>query len=179
MWEVGKRGLHEQYRPQDIDSIQLCEELRRNVLQRRIRGYCSIADDDVDLELTSSRMGEVVLSSVDQVRCSSRMSHVSLNGEGIDVMRRLEVIGKVFCRLGRRVGGVIQNDRSTFLGEIFGDGGANAWTVVQMNLYQSPALFGGRRVLSAPLEPPVIMASFPSSGRIIVAPFRFVDDARW
>jgi len=177
--EIGKRGLHEQYRPQNIDSIHFCEELRRNVLQRRILGYCGIVDDDIDLELTSSRVREVVLGSVDQVGGTSRMSHVGLDGEGIDVMCRLEVIGKVFCRLGRGVGGVIQNDRSTFVGENFGDGGANAWTVVQTNLYQSPTLFGGRRVLSTPLEPPVITASFPSSGRIIVAPFRFVDEARW
>ena len=28
-----------------------------------------------------------------------------------------------------------------------------------------------------PREPPVMMASLPSSGRITVPPFRFVDDA--
>lgn len=38
---------------------------------------------------------------------------------------------------------------------------------------------GRKRVLSTPLEPPVIIASFPSSGRIVVAPLRFIDDARW
>lgn len=99
--------MHEQDRSQNVDSIRFGEELRRNFLQRRVFGYCGIIDDDVDMEFSSSGVGEVVLGGVDQVGGASRVGHVGLDGEGIDIVGRFEGICYIFRGLGRGIGGVI------------------------------------------------------------------------
>lgn len=105
--EVRESGLHEQDGAEHVDGVEFREHVRGDVGQRVVCGDGGVVDDDVDLEFGGFRVGEVVFRRGDDVGGTLRGAHVGLDGEGADVVGRLEVRAEVLGGLGGGVGGVV------------------------------------------------------------------------
>ena len=81
MREARHRGLHQQERSEDVDSILSLEALDRGILDEFNICHSGIIDDDVDLELPGLGVREVVFREGDEVRGAGGVAYVGLDGQ--------------------------------------------------------------------------------------------------
>lgn len=104
------------------------------------------------------------------------VADISLYDEDTHIVGGFEGGCECVGGLGRGVRCIVEHEGGAFGGKIFSDGSADSFATRQVVSILRHIICGGSCAL--PREPPVMTASFPSSGRAAVPGPRFVDEVR-
>lgn len=108
--------FHKEERAAHVDVVERGEVVAVAFFHCQIAGQSSVVDNDIDLQLATLRVREVVLGHLYKVGRAGFGAHVCLHGQAFDAVGFLQALGELLCFVGRRVGSVVDHEAGAFAG---------------------------------------------------------------
>lgn len=113
--------MQQQQRSPHIDVVLPREILAVYCLDPVVARNTCVVDDDINLELASLLMCQVVLCDLYNVLRTIFITHVGLDDDSLDTMLGLKLFGELLGDLLGRVRSVVQDQTQAFAGKVTGN----------------------------------------------------------